>query len=355
MKILHVIPSFGMGGAERVVLNYLEYGQSADVEMRAVSLYPSSGCENDKEIEERRLPVVYLDKGLGLDLRIVAALKRVIKAYDPDVIHTHLYALKYVLLTGECKHRKMFHTIHSVPWNDATSLDQKVNMFCFKTRRVQAVALQETLAEQVNHFYGIKNTKVIQNGISLERFRMKDEKLRQKLKIPEKAFVVGHIGAFKDAKNHSFLLEVFKAVTEQKDDAYLLLIGDGIYRSRIEEEIVRYGIKDKVLMLGNRRNISELLHIMDVFLFPSVYEGFGLAVVEAQAAGIRCVMSEAVPIETVVTDFAVRLSLEEPVSVWADVVLNNQCKGSKYKELISYDINCVIQKLILLYKNVLER
>lgn len=353
MKVLHVIPSFGMGGAERVVLNYLKFGQLPDTEMRAVSLCPPVGCENDKEIKEEHLPVTYLEKGLGLDLKIVKSLKRVIREYDPDIIHTHLYALKYVLLTGECKKRKVFHTIHSLPWTDAVRFDQMANRFCFQTGKVQPIALHKPLEEQINQYYKIKNTKTVQNGINLKQFEVKDDTLREKLGIPQEAFIVGHIGSFKEAKNHIFLLNVFKAITEQRKDAYLILVGDGEYRSKIEEKIKELGIGDRVLLVGNRRDISEILHVMDVFLFPSLFEGLPMSVLEAQAAGVRCVMSDAVPIEAVATDYAVRLSLDTPIEVWVNKVLDDQWKEEKYKELSLYDISCVIQTLIAVYRDSL--
>lgn len=350
MKVLQIIPSFGMGGAEKIVLNYLKYCDFEDVEMKAISLFPPTGCQNDEDITENDLPVIYLDKKLGLDIRIVKRLKQEIRKYNPDIIHTHLHALKYVLLTGECAKRKVFHTIHSVPKNDTTGMDQKINKLCFKSGKVQAIALQETLAHMVNQFYDIDNTQIIPNGIPVKQFNIKDEKLREKIGIPQNAFLIGHIGSFKDAKNHTFLIDVFNRITKEKDDAYLMLVGDGEHRPMIENIIKEYGIEHKVKLLGNRGDISQLLHIMDVFFFPSTYEGFGLGVVEAQAAGVRCVMSDAVPIETVVTEQAVRLSLDEPMEVWCQAILEKNMDGKKHKDLSDYDIENVLRKLIELYK-----
>ncbi len=350
MKVLQIIPSFGMGGAEKIVLNYLKCCDAEDVEMCAVSLCPPLKCKNDEEIENLQLPVVYLDKGLGFDLKVLKKLKKQIREYNPDVIHTHLHALKYVLLTGECKNRKVFHTIHSVPWNDTTSIDQKINKFCFRMGKIQAIALQDSLAEMVNQYYGIDNTIVVPNGIDIEQFCVPKQDLRKDFNIPLDAYVIGHVGSFKDAKNHIFLIDIFYEITKVNKNAYLLLIGDGEHRTKIENKIKELGIQEKVKMLGNRGDIPQVLKQMDVFCFPSTYEGFGLGVIEAQAAGIRTVMSDRVPIETVVNDSTLRLPLEAPHGEWVRAILNTELKGEKYTELSNYDIKNVIKQLITVYE-----
>ena len=145
MKVLQIIPTFGVAGAEKVVLNYLKYNQSDTMHIKAISLYPSQNSMYDQEIAAKGLDVTYLHKGHGFDISVVKELKNAIKQYNPDVIHTHLYALKYLLLTGEMKNRKIFHTIHNQPDKDVGKLDELINRYCFRKSKVIPVTLQDEL------------------------------------------------------------------------------------------------------------------------------------------------------------------------------------------------------------------
>jgi glycosyltransferase involved in cell wall biosynthesis len=167
--------------------------------------------------------------------------------------------------------------------------------------------------------------KIIYNAIEVSNFvfnqtarNMKRDELKLKDNI-----IIGHIGGFRMQKNHGFLLKVFLEIYKKNENAVLLLVGDGSLRKDIEEQINIYGLKDNVRLLGNRKDISELLNAMDVFVFPSHYEGLGIALIEAQAAGLSCFISDVIPHEAVITKNVYPISLCEPAAVWADVILKN--------------------------------
>jgi len=148
------------------------------------------------------------------------------------------------------------------------------------------------------------------------------------LGLSEDAFVVGHVGRFSQPKNHRFLIEIFSEIVKREPRAHLLLVGDGELRSTYEKTITSAGLADRVSFLGSRSDVPQImLGAMDVFLFPSLYEGLGLALIEAQAAGLRAIIAANIPGEVdVVKPLLRRMSLSQSSSVWAEEVISH-CRG----------------------------
>jgi glycosyltransferase involved in cell wall biosynthesis len=162
--------------------------------------------------------------------------------------------------------------------------------------------------------------QVLNNGIEISRFRY-DEAIRNRtreiLGIKNET-VYGNVGAFLEAKNHEFILQVFKDITTKSPDAILLLVGDGLLREDIEKQSERMGIKDKILFMGIRKDIPELLMAMDCLIFPSIYEGFPNVILEAQTTGLPVVMSTAVTNEVQLLETCKRKDLDEQSEKWAE-------------------------------------
>jgi glycosyltransferase involved in cell wall biosynthesis len=167
--------------------------------------------------------------------------------------------------------------------------------------------------------------RVVPCGIDLEPFARPVDRqaTRARLGLPPDALVVGHVGRFAPMKNHAVLVDVFARVRDRRPDARLLLVGDGPLRDKIERKVDALGLREAVVFAGSRADVPELLRgAMDVFVFPSVYEGLGLAIVEAQAAGLPCVIANGVPPEaTVVPDLIQRRDLAESPEQWAATIL----------------------------------
>ena len=161
--------------------------------------------------------------------------------------------------------------------------------------------------------------------------------------IPTDAFVIGHVGRFAPQKNHQFLLKIVAEIAQQEPNTRLLLVGTGSLRSDIEQQLDQLGLTDKVIFAGVRSDVPRLmLGAMDVFLFPSFYEGLGLVLIEAQAAGLPCVISDVVPEEAdVVESLMKRLSLSHSASKWARVVLAQKKASLPIKQ---FDALSILQK-----------
>ena len=168
--------------------------------------------------------------------------------------------------------------------------------------------------------------RLLYYGIDLEPFKVDVDPaaVRAELGIAQDAFVVGHVGRFDEQKNHGFLVDIAAELTQRVPKVHLLLIGDGVLRPAIEHKVMRAGIADKVTFAGGERpDVARLmLGAMDTFVLPSLYEGLPLVGLEAQAAGLPFVMSDAISEEAVVIPALVRrLSLSRPASLWAETIL----------------------------------
>lgn len=165
--------------------------------------------------------------------------------------------------------------------------------------------------------------RIIHNAIDVDRFTY-DEKVRrmarEELGISNK-LVLGHVGRFEYQKNHPYLLEVFAEVCRRRADVFLLLLGEGEGKPAMEEKCRQLGIADRVIFLGNRKNTEWYYQAMDLFLLPSFFEGLPGVLVEAQAAGLRCIVSDTVTKEAQAVDLVSYMSIQEPAERWAEEII----------------------------------
>ena len=180
---------------------------------------------------------------------------------------------------------------------------------------------------------------VLNNAVDTEKFKInKDirDKVRMELGIEDKK-VIGHVGRFNPQKNHEFLIDVFNEVYKNDKGTVLLLIGDGYLKEKIEDKVKKLNLEQGVKFLGVREDIPELMQGMDLFLFPSQFEGLAVVMVEAQAAGLKVITSTGVTKESDITNNVEFIDLSKGAEYWADIVLNSDFKKRD-------DINLMIKK-----------
>lgn len=199
--------------------------------------------------------------------------------------------------------------------------------------------------------YGEKATKqpnyrMIPNGVDLRRFAFCEEKrqqMRQGLGIAEDTFVLGHIGRITVPKNHQFLVELFAEYHKENPNSKLLLVGDGELFETVQQQCTQLGISDVVIMVGSKTNTEDYYQAMDVFVFPSLWEGLGIVAIEAQANGLTCLVSENVPKEAILTENTKALSLQSK-DAWMDELKKvpvGERMQTKNNSIQQYDI-CTI-------------
>jgi len=290
VKVLHIIPNFGIGGAERLVVNFLEAFDRKRFEMAVVSLYPETGTILEREIREKWLKVYYLNKHLGLDLRMIPQLWHLFRTFRPDVVHTHLYVLRYTLLPAFlCRIPVCVHTIHNMAQKEVDQVGKFVHQIAFRLAGVLPISVSREIATTIHSLYGqpIK-TPVIYNGIPTSQFSALPNQQGEREDV---TFL--HIGRFSPQKNHKLLIEAFALALEECPKMRLWLVGDGELWSVVKKLVAEKGLQPQVSFLGIRTDVPELLNWCDIFVLSSDWEGLPLTVLEAMAAG-RAVISTSV-------------------------------------------------------------
>lgn len=208
-------------------------------------------------------------------------------------------------------------------------------------------------------YVNMGKVNIINNAIDCKKFQYNEDtrnKIRKELNLNDK-FVIGNIGRFNPQKNHMFLIDIFAEVLKIKHNSVLMLIGSGPLKEQVEEKIKEKCISDKVLILDNRNDIYDLVQAMDVFVLPSIFEGLGIVLIEAQASGLKCFASDVVPLEAKVTDNLTYLSLKLSASQWANAIIECQsnCERKSDTQRITeagYDIKTEAKKLEKLYLSI---
>lgn len=172
-------------------------------------------------------------------------------------------------------------------------------------------------------FYGT-DYQIVPNAIDLKAYQYDSRKRAEKrneLNIKGNDLLIGHVGRFEQQKNHRFLLDVFSEIYHQRPDAKLLLVGTGSLKEEVKDQARKEGIADSLIILENRSDVNELLQAVDLIIFPSYYEGFSMAMVEMQAAGLRILSSDKVPHEINITGLVHFMSLNQGRKSWAGEAL----------------------------------
>ena len=199
---------------------------------------------------------------------------------------------------------------------------------------------------------------VIRNTIDVQAFaynRVIREKKRTELDIQEQ-LVLGHVGGYSYHKNHRFLIEIFAEVRRIRPDAMLILVGDGYLMEDIKRKVEHMGLSASVMFLSERPDVPDLLQSMDIFVFPSVHEGLPVAVIEAQAAGLPCIISDVISEEAHATKLIKAISLRCSVRVWASQIISHYESIERYDmsgimKLAGYDVGRSVEWLTRFYED----
>ena len=277
---------------------------------------------------------------------------KVINNIKPNVIHCHLECLETVYYAKNyLDNIKLLFTCHNLPElciGKNRPREHKACKYLIKNNNLHIIALHDEMAKEINSMFNINDTIVIKNGINFAKYRniieTKDE-IKQSFNIPRDAYIIGQIGRYDYQKNQDFSIKIFKKLLEEKPNSYLLLIGRGKDEKKIKSLIKKYNIQKNVLLLKNRDDIPRLLKMMDVFLFPSRYEGLGIVLIEAQVMGLPCLVSENIPQEAFQSKNIVKLNLNDPINNWINSLLNPVCNINNFGNINDYDIKYVVRKL----------
>lgn len=366
IRVIEFIRDLSDGGAETLVKDYVRLIDKDKFELYVLTIRNFTNTAVYRQIHELGIEIipVYPKWNVWIKLfnklfgkqYIDYKLRNIIAQIKPNCIHAHLYTLDYLFRISSSLHDiKLFYTCHSIPeryFGEKYEKQTKAGEYLIQEKGMRMIALHDDMRDELNQMFGVNNTITIKNGIDLNRYRNeldKKDEIRESLGIPKDAFVVGNVGRFIDIKNHTFLLDIFRKIKDLNDCAYLLLVGDGELKESISNKIRLLNLDDSVMILSHRTDVPRLMRAMDVFIFPSKIEGFGIVAIEAQAAGLRCLISDTVPTSTYISKLAIPLSLDRSSVEWATIALNSDIFSDYSDKIEEYDMNKEIKKLEKLY------
>lgn len=333
------------GGVDAVIMNYYRNIDRSKVQFDFIVDSDSKFIPRD-EIESLggQIYIVPPYQKIG---KYIPALIKLFKQNKYQIVHSNINTLSVFPLFAAKKAGVPIRIAHS--HSTAAKGETKKNILKYilrpfsKVFATHYVACSEYAGEWLFGKKAMESGKVtiFNNAIDLNKFKFDENvrnEVRKELGIEDK-FVIGHVGRLCFQKNQEFLVDIFEEVHRRDPNSVLLLIGDGEDREKIERKIKNLS-GGGVILLGNRTDVNRMYQAMDVFIFPSKYEGLGNVVVEAQVCGVPVIVSDNVPEVVRISDGVVFLSLSADIKIWAEKALNNVKTVSIDAQLIKkYDID----------------
>lgn len=367
IRIAQIIGKWLGGGVESVVMNYYRHIDRTKIQFDFICDEDSTNIPYDeiKKLGGKIILVPPYQKVFEYQKDLI----KIFKDNNYKIVHSHLNTLSVFPLRAAKKAGVPVRIAHSHSTTNKKEwkknlVKQILRPFC-KVYATDYMCCSELAGRWLfgNKEYDKGNVYLLNNAIDLDKFKY-DEQLRNKkrkeLNIKDDTLVIGHVGRFVEQKNHRFLIDIFNEVHKQKENSILLLVGQGPLMEEMKEKVKTLGIEDSVKFLGQRNDVNELYQVFDVFCLPSLYEGLPVVGIEAQAAGLLCVLSDDMTKETKVLNETEFLSLKQSASVWAKIILNKQLmlldKNNTTKKMsaVGYDINIESFKLEKIYKKLIK-
>lgn len=367
IRILHVIGTLHIGGAEAVAMNYFRFIDRKKFTCDYL-VYGDEVGEYEEEVYKLGGNVIRIpmpNKGYK------EFYKNCVKVFEEgkyDIIHAHTLLNNGIVVKAAKKANIKVRISHSHntknrPKETFISLAyakfMKILIKKYSTNFLACAKDSGIFLFGKKHFdkYGI----VINNGINTSNFIFKEDlrnQIRKELDIENK-IVIGNIGRFVEQKNQVRLLEIFREILNKEEKSVLLIVGDGELRDVLKKKAIDLGINHAVRFLGTRSDVSNILQGMDVFLFPSIFEGLGIALIEAQASGLMCYASDVIPREAKVSNLIEFISLDKDNFHWSERVLSklNSYKRKNMESIIcdsGYDIKHEVKRLEKVYLQAIE-
>lgn len=361
VKLVMVTNHFGITGIGTVMMNYCKALDKNKYDITILTGQPIADIY-EKECEDYGIHLIALPSRHGEPRDHYISLWKALKAGHYDIVHIHgsstMMALELSIAKLAGVKIRIVHSHNKPLFN---KLIYRILKPVFKHNYTKGLACSELAGEWL---FGKNNYEVLVNGFNTMSFEFDEEKrlkIRKRLHI-EDCYVIGHVGRFNEQKNQFFLLEIFNEIIVKKPNAVLLLVGTGSNFKNIKELVSIHPYKNQIILYGETEDVASLYSAMDVFVFPSKYEGLGLVAVEAQISGLPCIVSDVIPKDIVISENVYFISLKDTVDRWTDAVVHNFIteeyrKGFfiNHKPIIShYDIQRCVNSLENLYQQALR-
>ena len=352
VRILQIVTYMGRGGLETMLMNYYRNIDRSKVQFDFL-VHRDFEADYDQEIREMGGRIYHISRLIPWSLAYRRKLKTFFREHpEYKIVHVHQDCLSSVALKCAKECGIPVRIAHSHSSSAVKDIKYPIKLFYMRTIPKYATHLFACGKEAGDWMFRGKRYAILRNAVDTEKYVYSSEKsvlVKKQLGL-ESNLVIGHVGNFSIAKNHPFLIDVFNIIQRKNENARLILAGGAYEIEAIKAKVKRLGLDDKVTFLGIRSDVYDLMQAMDVFVFPSLYEGLPVTMIEEQAAGIPAVISDRVSGECIVTEGLVTvMSLECSQEEWADCILKTAEAGkfNRTEEIRSagYDIRTEAGKL----------
>lgn len=346
IRILHVVTYMGRGGLETMLMNYYRHIDRSLVQFDFLT-HRYFRADYDDEIESIGGKIYHLPRLVPWNPAYCKALDKFFTEHmEYRIVHVHQDCLSSVVLKVAKKHGVSVRIAHSHSSSQDKDIKYPIKLFYKKFIPRYATDLYACGQKAGEWMFGGKPFHIINNAINATEYRYNAEiaeGVRQNLGISRDALVIGHVGRFSYPKNHIFLIDIFSAVHTRNKNTYLLLVGGGDLYPKVAEKVRSLGLEKYVIFTGVRSDVPALMQAMDIFVFPSLYEGLPVTLIEAQASGLPCYVSDKVPLECKKTELVTQISLQVPAEQWAERILAtyNTERKDTYAQIVAAGFDIV--------------
>ena len=328
VRVAQIMGKWVGGGVEAVVMNYYRHIDRTKIQFDFI-------CDDDstnipyEEIEKLGGKVILIPPYQKV-FKYHNKLKKILKEGHYKIVHSHINTLSvFSLFAAKCAGVPVriahSHSTTNKKEKKKNLLKQVLRPFS-KLFATDYMCCSELAGRWLfgDKEYDKGNVYLLNNAIDLEKFKYNEslrKEKRKELGISDDTLVIGHVGRFVEQKNHRFLIDIFNEYHKLNRNSILMLIGQGPLMAEMKKKIKLLDIEDCVLLLGQQSNASEYYNSMDLFLFPSLYEGLGMVMIEAQTNGLSCIASSEVPKIAKVSKNVSFLKLKSSVNVWCDEII----------------------------------
>lgn len=328
-------------GVTSVIMNYLENMPKDRVKVDLL-VYENSEAEQVYRAKSYGSSVYYMPE-LGLNNLVLFRkfMNRFFEEHHYSIVHSHFNQIDGIVFPIARRHGVQYCISHShnTRLSDSRIKALRNRLLCWNIGwngdYLAACSEAAGISLYGRRFKNSDKKLLIHNGIAVERFGfcIQDrDKIRSEFNVNDDEVLIGHIGSFKPQKNHSFLIEIFAGLCKKSVKYKLMLVGDGDKRSVIQDKVKEYGIEDKVIFAGVRSDINHILSALDLFVLPSLYEGLGIVLIEAQSSGLMCFASDKVPDDARVSSNIEYLKIDNGIDNWVKKIFEAKPVNVKHRK-----------------------
>ena len=356
IRVLHYVGAMEIGGAENLIMQWYR-NIDTDIVQFDFLVHNTSQAFFDEEIMARGGKIWHLQHRLSNIQEYRKEIKCFFKNHpEYKIVHCHQNELSGYLIevAKSCKVSVVIAHSHNL-----LSFNHSIRDVIKWYGRVQVLRYADYIfacsIESLRTIYRKKADNdrfyVLKNGIEADKFaydKKKGEQIRAQYGISSDDFLIGTVGNLRDYKNHRFIIPIVHSLQQHGITAHLLIVGEGDERPNLMRAAREYGIENYIHLVGNKSNVQDYLSAFDCFVFPSLFEGLGIGLIEAQANGLPCVASDRVPREACCNEEQVRFIgiSDQDISAWVDAIITAKRRSDPAQALqivaeAGYDIRPV--------------